>query len=70
MPVRFDTLGAVAVLTLDRPDALNALGLDALRELRAHLAAVRDRADLRVAIITGAGDRAFCAGADLKGTQT
>jgi enoyl-CoA hydratase/carnithine racemase len=70
MNVRFETTGAVAVLTLDRPEALNALGIDALRELRRHLAEVRDRADLRVAVITGAGTRAFCAGADLKGTQT
>ena len=44
--------------------------VDALRELRAHLVEVRDRSDLRAAVITGAGERAFCAGADLKGTQT
>jgi len=70
MDVRFDTHGAVAVLTLDRPDALNALSVDALRELRVHLVELREREDLRVAILTGAGARAFCAGADLKGTQT
>ena len=62
--------GAVAVLTIDRPDALNALDVTALRELRAHLAEVRDRDDLRAAVLTGAGTRAFCAGADLKGTRT
>jgi enoyl-CoA hydratase/carnithine racemase len=44
--------------------------VEALRELRAHLAELRDRSELRAAIITGAGERAFCAGADLKGTQT
>jgi enoyl-CoA hydratase/carnithine racemase len=70
MSVRLETTGAVAVLTIDRPEALNALGVDALRELRHHLAEVRDRDELRVAVITGAGTRAFCAGADLKGTQT
>ena len=70
MNVRFETRGPVAVLTIDRPDALNALSVEALRELRAHLVEVRDRSDLRVAIITGEGTRAFCAGADLKGTQT
>jgi enoyl-CoA hydratase/carnithine racemase len=70
MAIRFDTEGAVALITLDRPDALNALDLDSLKELRTHLAAFRDRDDLRVAILTGAGSRAFCAGADLKGTQT
>ena len=70
MNVRFDTHGAVAVLTLNRPDALNALNVDALRELRAHLVELREREDLRAAVLTGAGPRAFCAGADLKGTQT
>jgi len=70
MNVRFETRGPVAVLTIDRPDALNALSVDALRELRAHLVEVRDRSDLRVAVVTGEGTRAFCAGADLKGTQT
>ncbi|RZL92786.1 MAG: enoyl-CoA hydratase/isomerase family protein [Variovorax sp.] len=70
MSVRFETRGPVAVLTIDRPDALNALSVQALRELRAHLVEVRDRGDLRVAVITGEGTRSFCAGADLKGTQT
>jgi E-phenylitaconyl-CoA hydratase len=70
MTVRFETLGPVAVLTLDRPDALNALDVSTLRELRAHLVELRDRDDLRAAVLTGSGTRAFCAGADLKGTQT
>jgi enoyl-CoA hydratase/carnithine racemase len=70
MTVRFETHGAVALLTLDRPEALNAFDVDTLRELRRHLAEVRDNADLRVAVLTGAGTRAFCAGADLKGTAT
>jgi E-phenylitaconyl-CoA hydratase len=69
MNVRFDPSGAVALITLDRPQALNALSLDALRELRLHLTTLRDRDDLRAAVITGAGPRAFCAGADLKGTR-
>ncbi len=69
MTIRFDTHGPVAVLTIDRPEALNALDVPALRQLRAHLSAVRDRDDLRVAVLTGAGTRAFCAGADLKGTR-
>ena len=70
MNVRFETHGAVAVMTIDRQQALNALSVGALRELRAHLAELRDRSELRAAIITGAGERAFCAGADLKGTQS
>ncbi|PSL86250.1 enoyl-CoA hydratase [Variovorax sp. WS11] len=70
MNIRFETHGAIAVLTIDRQQALNALSVEALRELRTHLAEVRDRSELRAAIITGAGGRAFCAGADLKGTQS
>lgn len=69
MTVRFETEGPIAVLTIDRPEALNALDVASLRELRTHLVEVRDRDDLRVAVLTGAGTRAFCAGADLKGTQ-
>ncbi|CAG9170495.1 Carnitinyl-CoA dehydratase [Cupriavidus laharis] len=70
MTVRMEIDGAVAVLTLDRPQALNALDVSALRALRAHLAEVRDRDDLRAAVLTGAGARAFCAGADLSSTRT
>lgn len=70
MTVRFETRGPVAILTIDRPEALNALSVEALRALRAHLVELRDRSDLRAAVLTGAGERAFCAGADLKGTRT
>ncbi|NMF89018.1 enoyl-CoA hydratase/isomerase family protein [Aromatoleum petrolei] len=70
MSIRFETQGAVALITIDRPEALNALDVASLRALRAFLVELRDRDDLRVAILTGAGTRAFCAGADLKGTQT
>ena len=56
----------IAILTLNRPDARNALG----REIREGLAAAWTRFErdpaLRVAILTGAGDKAFCAGGDLK----
>lgn len=70
MSIRFETVGAVALLTIDRPEALNALNVETLRTLRGHLAELRDRSELRAAVITGAGDRAFCAGADMKGTQS
>ena len=69
MTVRFEIRDQVAVITLDRPSALNALDVESLKELRSHLIEFRDRDDLRVAILTGAGTRAFCAGADLKGTK-
>lgn len=56
----------VATLTLDRPDARNALSIDLLASLDARLAEVESRAaDLSVLVLTGAG-KAFCAGMDLK----
>jgi E-phenylitaconyl-CoA hydratase len=70
MNLRFEAVEHVAVLTIDRPQALNALSIEALRELRKALVEVRERPELRVAVLTGAGERAFCAGADLKGTQS
>lgn len=69
MSVTLETHGAVALITLDRPQALNALDLNSLQALRSHLREVRDRKDLRVAVITGSGERAFCVGADLKSTR-
>lgn len=62
--VRFDQHDGVAVLTLDRPDHLNAIAPATLRELDAHLALVEGDDDVRALVITGAG-RAFSAGADL-----
>jgi E-phenylitaconyl-CoA hydratase len=59
---------AVAVVTIDRPAALNALDLDTQREFREHLIAARDDPAVSVIVITGAGDRSFSAGADLKRT--
>lgn len=64
--VRMETRSGVAWLTIDRPDVMNALSYDTLASLGDHLAAVRIDAGIRVVVITGAGERAFCAGADLK----
>lgn len=70
MSVTMQMQGAVALITLDRPQALNALDLDSLQALREHLEYLRDCHELRVAVITGAGERAFCVGADLKSTRS
>ena len=56
--------GRVAVLTLNRPDRLNAIGTQTLDLLAAALAAAHQDAQVRALVIAGAG-RAFCAGADL-----
>lgn len=54
----------VATLAIDRPKVMNALAGATIREMRAALAALRERKDVRVLVITGKG-RAFCTGADL-----
>jgi enoyl-CoA hydratase len=58
--------GAVAVVTIDRQDALNALDVATLTELRDRLREVADAADVRAVVLTGAGEKAFVAGADIK----
>jgi len=58
--------GRVAYLTLNRPEVLNAINPSLLAELTEAVRRFRDDPDLWVAILTGAGDRAFCAGWDLK----
>ncbi len=56
----------VLILTLNRPAVMNALNFALLHAMRDQIDKVRFRTDIRVVIITGAGDKAFCAGADLK----
>ena len=55
----------VGYVTLNRPHALNAYNLQMRDELYQVLAAIKDDPDVRVVILKGAGERAFCAGADL-----
>jgi len=55
----------VATVTLNRPEQRNPLSAGMLRDLRAAFAWCRDEREVRVVVLTGAGDRAFCAGADL-----
>jgi len=55
----------IACVTLNRPQALNAYNLKMRDELYQVLGAIGDDADVRVAVFRGAGERAFCAGADL-----
>jgi len=64
--VEYEKEGRIAIITLNRPDALNALNAQLRQELSDAMKDFRDNNDLWVAIITGAGDRAFSAGADIK----
>ena len=57
--------GPVATITLNRPEKLNALTLPMLTDLEAALIAIDSDADVRVVIVTGAGSKAFSAGADV-----
>jgi enoyl-CoA hydratase len=63
--VRVERDGAVATLTLDRPEAMNALSTALCDDITRAFRALAGAGDVRVAILTGAG-RAFCAGVDLK----
>ena len=65
MAVKFERDGKVAILTLDRPEKLNAMNMEMYGEISERLAEI-DRDDrIWAGIVTGAGDRAFTAGADL-----
>ncbi|MEX3934923.1 enoyl-CoA hydratase/isomerase family protein [Paraburkholderia phymatum] len=68
MTVHYSVSDHVAVVILDRPEALNALDLDSLEALRTALCTARDDDDVRVIVLTGAGHKSFCVGADLKNT--
>ncbi len=57
--------GPIATVTLDRPDKLNALDPEMLAGLEAAVAQVEQAEDARVVLLTGAGERAFCVGADI-----
>ena len=63
--VLYSKAGAVAHLTLNRPRRLNAFSVAMRDELYTLLEAVRDDPDVRAVVLSGAGERAFCAGADL-----
>ena len=57
----------VGRLTINRPERRNAMSWTVLTGMREHLAAWKDDPDVRVVVLTGTGDKAFCAGADLTG---
>lgn len=65
--LRYEVRQRVAHLTIDRPERRNALSWAATAELRRALADAKADEEVRVVVLTGAGDKAFCAGADLGG---
>jgi enoyl-CoA hydratase/carnithine racemase len=56
----------IAIFTLNRPEALNAINLQVMQELRDTMLNFRDDNELWVGIVTGSGNKAFCSGADIK----
>jgi len=67
MPIRFTVAEHVARVTIDRPEVLNAVDVASERELQRIWLEIEGNREVRVVILTGAGERAFSAGADMKG---
>lgn len=70
MALDFQVGDRVAYVTLNRPEVLNAMDPETIRELSAAWAEIRDNNDIWVAVVAGAGERAFSAGMDIKKTIT
>ena len=66
MPIAVERTGAAAVVTVNRPEALNAIDLPHAEELRDRLEGLADDEKVRAVVLTGAGEKAFVAGADIK----
>jgi len=65
-----ESSGPVCTITLNRPESMNALNLPTLEALAAAVEELRNDRSTRVVVITGAGEKAFCSGADLKERAT
>ena len=65
MSIQFHTEGHIARIILNRPEKLNALTVEMLSSIEHHLEAVENDDSARVLLITGAGEKSFCVGADI-----
>jgi 3-hydroxypropionyl-coenzyme A dehydratase len=63
--VQIDLLNEIAILRINRPEALNAMNLDVIFELTRAVDIISADEGIKVLLITGAGERSFCAGADI-----
>ena len=68
--VRLDREGDLVWITIERPEVMNCLSFPTLRRLRTMLEELREDLSVRCVLITGSGEKAFCAGADLKERKT
>lgn len=64
--ILIESTDRIQTITINRPDKLNALNHDTLEELEAAFALARTNSDIRVIILTGAGEKSFVAGADIQ----
>jgi enoyl-CoA hydratase len=69
-PVRYERRGSTALITIDRPERRNAVDGPTAQALHDAYVRFEEDADARVLVLTGAGELAFCAGADLKAVET
>lgn len=65
MDVDYQKEERIAIFTINRPEAYNAMNVQAMREFHEAMVDFRDDPELLVGIVTGAGEKAFCAGADI-----
>jgi enoyl-CoA hydratase/carnithine racemase len=65
MAIDYQVDGRIATFTINRPEAYNAVDIQTFKQLHKTMVAFRDNPDVWVGIITGAGERAFCSGADI-----
>lgn len=70
MSIQVQREDQVAILTINRPEVYNCLNLAALLTMREQLGEIALDRDIRAVIVTGAGEKAFCSGADLKERRT
>jgi len=70
MSIDVDVTDGIATITINRPERMNAMDAEHYKGLSQAWTRVRDDADIRVAIITGAGEKSFSAGADIKSFLT
>lgn len=69
MPLLYEVRERVAIITLNRPEAMNSIDPETRAELRAAWHRVADDDAVRCVVLTGAGEKAFCTGSDLKKTM-
>lgn len=68
--VLFEEKEGIAIITMNRPKALNALNSETIKELDEVISSIEIRKDIKIVVITGAGEKSFVAGADIKEMST